>query len=62
MPSSVAGAQKARQGPERLSMKPAWVHTRGAVIHRVFSHDVYHIAELNESLGRAGLTQIDLWD
>ena len=40
----------------------SWVHTRGAVIQRVFSHDVYHIAELNEALGVPGLPQIDLWD
>ena len=40
----------------------SWVHTRGAVLQRVFSHDVYHIAELNEALGAAGLTQVDLWD
>jgi uncharacterized damage-inducible protein DinB len=40
----------------------SWVHTRGAVIQRVFSHDVYHCAELNETLGIAGLPQIDLWD
>ena len=39
-----------------------WVHTRGAVIQRVFSHDVYHIAELNEILGRAGLPLVDLWE
>lgn len=26
------------------------------------AHDVAHIAELNETLGAAGLTQIDLWD
>jgi hypothetical protein len=39
-----------------------WVHTRGAVIQRVFSHDIYHVAELNEILGTAGLAQIDLWD
>jgi hypothetical protein len=39
-----------------------WVHTRGAVIQRVFSHDVYHCAELNETFGTAGLPQIDLWD
>jgi len=39
-----------------------WVHTRGSVIQRVFSHDVYHCAELNEALGIAGLPQIDLWD
>ena len=40
----------------------SWVHTRGAVIQRVFSHDVYHTAELNEALGKAGLPQVDLWD
>jgi len=40
----------------------SWVHTRGAVIQRVFSHDVYHAAELNEELGIAGLPQVDLWD
>lgn len=36
-------------------------HTRGWVIQRVFSHDVYHCAELNETLSAAGLGQIDLW-
>ena len=40
----------------------SWVHTRGSVIQRVFSHDVYHGAELNEVLGAAGLPQIDFWD
>jgi uncharacterized damage-inducible protein DinB len=40
----------------------SWVHTRGAVIQRVFSHDVYHCAELNDVLGEAGLPQVDLWD
>jgi DinB superfamily len=39
-----------------------WVHTRGAVIQRVFSHDVYHCGELSQALGLAGLPQIDLWD
>ncbi len=38
-----------------------WAHTRGWVIQRVFAHDVYHCAELNEILGVAGLPQIDLW-
>ena len=40
----------------------SWAHTRGAVIQRVFSHDVYHCAEVNEILGAHGLPQIDLWD
>jgi uncharacterized damage-inducible protein DinB len=39
-----------------------WVHTRGSVIQRVFAHDIYHSAELNEALGRVGLHQVDLWD
>ncbi len=39
-----------------------WLHTRGSVIQRVFSHDVWHTAEVNEALGNAGLRQIDLWD
>jgi hypothetical protein len=39
-----------------------WVHTRGSVIQQVFTHDVWHSAELNETLGVAGLPQIDLWD
>ena len=40
----------------------SWVPTRGAVIQRVSSHDIYHIAELNEALGIAGLPQVDPWD
>ncbi len=39
-----------------------WVHTRGSVLQRVFSHDVWHCAELSGTLGDAGLPQIDLWD
>src|SRR5690242_10170944 len=31
-----------------------WVYTRGSVIQRVFAHDIYHAAELNESVARAG--------
>jgi hypothetical protein len=39
----------------------SWVHTRGWVMQRVFSHDVYHCAELNEAFGAAGLPQVNLW-
>ena len=39
-----------------------WVHTRSPVIQRVFSHDIYHCGELSQTLGIAGLPQIDLWD
>jgi hypothetical protein len=38
------------------------VHTRGSVLQRVFSHDVYHCAQLNDTLGARGLPQIDVWD
>lgn len=41
---------------------PGWVHTRGAVIQRVFAHDVSHVSEMNEILARAGLDQVDLWN
>jgi uncharacterized damage-inducible protein DinB len=37
------------------------VYTRGSVIQRVYTHDVYHSAELNEMLGIAGLPEIDLF-
>jgi uncharacterized damage-inducible protein DinB len=40
----------------------SWVHTRGSVLQRVFSHDVYHCGELSQTLGVARLPQIDLWD
>lgn len=39
-----------------------WVHTRGSVLQRVFSHDVWHCAELSGTLRDAGLPQIDLWN
>ena len=39
----------------------SWTHTRGWVIQRVFSHEVYHSAEINDALGMAGLPLIDLW-
>ena len=44
---------------------PEWPNspsqTRGWALQRVFAHDVWHIAELSESLTRAGLPGIDLW-
>ncbi len=38
------------------------VYTRGSVIQRVFAHDVYHCAELNEMLTTLGLPLVDFWD
>lgn len=41
---------------------PDWVHTRGSVLQRVFSNDVWHVAEIDETLTREGLPTIYLWD
>ena len=38
------------------------VHPRGWVLQRMYAHDVWHTAEVNETLGRAGLPQIDIFD
>lgn len=46
----------------RPEFGPNWVHTRGSVLQRLFSHDVYHCGELSQTLGLHGLRQIDLWD
>jgi hypothetical protein len=41
---------------------PNWIYTRGSILQRVFAHDIYHCAELNEMLGRADSPQMNLWD
>ena len=45
----------------RTMGREEWVHTRGSVLQRLFSHDAYHCGELSQTLGIAGLPQIDLW-
>src|SRR4029079_519541 len=37
------------------------VHDRGWVLERGFARDIYHCAELNETLASTGLPQTDLW-
>ncbi len=37
------------------------VHTRRSIVQRLFSHEAYHAGELSQTLGIAGLPQIDLW-
>jgi uncharacterized damage-inducible protein DinB len=37
------------------------VHTRSSILQRLFTHDAYHCGELSQTLGIAGLPQIDLW-
>jgi uncharacterized damage-inducible protein DinB len=46
---------------ERRHGETVQVHTRGSVLQRLFSHDAYHCGELSQTLGIAGLPQIDLW-
>jgi hypothetical protein len=41
---------------------PGWTWTRGEVIGRSFAHDVSHMTEVNDILGRAGFAQVDLWE
>ena len=50
------------EGIRRPDWEGSMVRTRGAVLQRVYAHDVYHTAELNEALGIAGLPQVDLWE
>jgi uncharacterized damage-inducible protein DinB len=42
--------------------EPGWAYTRGAILQRVYAHDVYHTAEANEILSRAGLPLVGIWD
>jgi uncharacterized damage-inducible protein DinB len=37
------------------------VHTRSSIVQRLFTHEAYHCGELSQTLGIAGLPQIDLW-
>jgi uncharacterized damage-inducible protein DinB len=37
------------------------IHTRTSVLQRLFTHEAYHCGELSQTLGIAGLPQIDLW-
>jgi len=37
------------------------LHTRQSILLRLLSHDAYHAGELSQTLGVAGLPQIDLW-
>ena len=37
------------------------VHSRSSILQRLLTHDAYHCGELSQTLGIAGLPQIDLW-
>jgi uncharacterized damage-inducible protein DinB len=46
---------------ERMHGEERQVHSRASILQRLFSHDAYHAGELSQTLGIAGLPQIDLW-
>ncbi len=46
---------------ERMYGDQRQIHTRSSILQRLFSHDAYHCGELSQTLGIAGLRQIDLW-
>lgn len=46
---------------ERPSGDTRQVHTRSSILQRMLTHDAYHCGELSQTLGIAGLPQIDLW-
>ena len=46
---------------ERMRLGASQTHSRTSVLQRLFSHDAYHCGELSQTLGVAGLRQIDLW-
>jgi uncharacterized damage-inducible protein DinB len=46
---------------ERLYGGEPQVHTRTSIVQRLLSHEAYHSGELSQTLGIAGLPQIDLW-
>ena len=46
---------------ERRSGDAIQVHTRSSILQRLLTHEAYHAGELSQTLGIAGLPQIDLW-
>jgi uncharacterized damage-inducible protein DinB len=46
---------------ERFYGDQRQVHSRSSVLQRLLTHEAYHCGELSQTLGIAGLPQIDLW-
>lgn len=45
----------------RPEFGPDWVMGRGAVIQRVYNHDVWHAGQVSQSLAANGLARLDVW-
>ncbi|TMC62423.1 MAG: hypothetical protein E6J16_11435 [Chloroflexota bacterium] len=37
------------------------IHTRQSVLMRLLIHDAYHCAEIGQTLGMHGLSEVDIW-
>ncbi|MEA2623836.1 MAG: hypothetical protein QOH61_2746 [Chloroflexota bacterium] len=46
---------------ERFYGDQRQLHSRASILQRLLTHDAYHCGELSQTLGIAGLPQIDLW-
>jgi len=46
---------------ERVYGDRRQVHSRASILQRLLTHEAYHCGELSQTLGIAGLPQIDLW-
>jgi uncharacterized damage-inducible protein DinB len=46
---------------ERFYGEKRQVHSRASILQRLLTHEAYHCGELSQTLGIAGLPQIDLW-
>ena len=49
------------EGVERVYGDVRQVHSRSSILQRLLTHEAYHCGELSQTLGIAGLPQIDLW-
>ena len=46
---------------ERVLGETRQIHSRSSILQRLLTHEAYHCGELSQTLGIAGLPQIDLW-
>jgi hypothetical protein len=60
--TAIAWSERTAAQHERRSRGvPDRTRPRGVTLQRCYAQDIWHIAELNETLGAAGLEQIDFW-
>ena len=50
-----------QESVERFYGEERQTHSRSSILQRLLTHEAYHCGELSQTLGIAGLPQIDLW-